>query len=129
MMSGDGIASAEFAAIGGPSVEGTLMTFGPDPRENPAATEAVKKFRDAGFEPEAYTLYSYAAVQMIAAGAKTAGSTDPQAVADALHKGEPIPTVIGDLAYDEKGDRKDADYTVYQWYKADDGKITYKMLK
>ena len=56
-------------------------------------------------------------------------TTDPQAVADALHKGELISTVIGDIAYDEKGDRKDADYTVYQWYKADDGKITYKMLK
>ena len=129
MMSGDGIASDEFAAIGGPAVEGTLMTFGPDPRQNPAATEAVKKFRDAGFEPEAYTLYSYAAVQIIAAGAKAAGSVDPQAVADAVHKGEKISTVIGDLAYDEKGDRKDADYTVYQWYKADDGKITYKMLQ
>lgn len=129
MMSGDGIASDEFAAIGGPAVEGTLMTFGPDPRENPAATEAVKKFRAAGFEPEAYTLYSYAAVQIIAAGAKAAGSADPQAVADAVHKGEQIPTVIGNLAYDAKGDRKDADYTVYQWYKGDDGKITYKMLK
>lgn len=128
MMSGDGIASDEFAAIGGPAVEGTLMTFGPDPRQNPAATAAVKKFRDAGFEPEAYTLYSYAAVQIIAAGAKAAGSADPQAVADAVKKGEMISTVIGDIAYDAKGDRKDADYTVYQWYKGDDGKITYKML-
>ncbi|MCM5559416.1 branched-chain amino acid ABC transporter substrate-binding protein [Pleomorphomonas sp. JP5] len=128
MMSGDGIASDEFAAIGGPAVEGTLMTFGPDPRQNPAAADAVKKFRDAGFEPEAYTLYSYAAVQIIAAGAKEAGSVDPQAVAETVRKGAPISTVIGELAYDEKGDRKDADYTVYEWYKADDGKITYKML-
>ena len=37
MMGGDGIATDEFAAIGGPGVEGTLMTFGPDPRKNPAA--------------------------------------------------------------------------------------------
>jgi branched-chain amino acid transport system substrate-binding protein len=129
MMSGDGIASDEFAAIGGPAVEGTLMTFGPDPRENPAATEAVKKFRQGGFEPEAYTLYSYAALQMIAAAAKSANSVDPQAVADELHKGNPIPTVIGELAYDTKGDRKDADYTVYRWFKNDAGKITYAMLK
>ena len=34
VMGGDGIASDEFAAIGGPGVEGTLMTFGPDPRKN-----------------------------------------------------------------------------------------------
>jgi len=128
-MSGDGITSDEFAAIGGPAVEGTLMTFGPDPRQNPAAAEAVAKFRAAGFEPEAYTLYSYAAMQAIAAGAKAANSVDPQAVADALHKGDAIETVIGTLAYNEKGDRKDADYTMYVWKKNAEGKITYEMLK
>ena len=32
-MSGDGITSDEFASIGGPAVEGTLMTFPPDPRQ------------------------------------------------------------------------------------------------
>ena len=37
MMSGDGITSDEFASIGGPGVEGTLMTFPPDPRNRPEA--------------------------------------------------------------------------------------------
>ena len=32
LMGGDGITSDEFASIGGPGVEGTLMTYGPDPR-------------------------------------------------------------------------------------------------
>ena len=45
MMGGDGITSDEFAAIGGPGVEGTLMTFGPDPRKNPAAAEVVEGVR------------------------------------------------------------------------------------
>ena len=36
-MSGDGIASDEFAAIAGPGAEGTLMTFGPDPQKRPEA--------------------------------------------------------------------------------------------
>ena len=128
-MSGDGITSDEFAAIGGPAVEGTLMTFGPDPRKNPAATAVVEKFRASGFEPEAYTLYSYAAVQVIAAGIKGAGSTDPQAVAAFLHKGETTDTVIGPLSYNEKGDRKDADYTMYVWKPNAEGKITYEMLQ
>ncbi len=35
MISGDGITDTEFAAIGGPGVEGTLMSFGPEPRNNP----------------------------------------------------------------------------------------------
>ena len=47
--------------IGGPGVEGTLMTFGPDPRNNPAAKDVVAEFKAKNFDPEAYTLYSYAA--------------------------------------------------------------------
>ena len=39
LMGGDGITSDEFASIGGPGVEGTLMTYGPDPRNNPAAKD------------------------------------------------------------------------------------------
>ncbi|TIX63335.1 MAG: branched-chain amino acid ABC transporter substrate-binding protein, partial [Mesorhizobium sp.] len=62
-MSGDGIVSNELASIAGDAVNGTLMTFAPDPRKNPNAKELVEKFRAAGFEPEAYTLYSYAALQ------------------------------------------------------------------
>src|SRR4051794_28085444 len=38
---------------------GHLMTFGPDARKNPNAKEVVEKFRKKGYEPEAYTLYTY----------------------------------------------------------------------
>ena len=69
-MSGDGIVSNELASIAGDAVNGTLMTFAPDPRKNPAAKELVEKFRAAGFEPEAYTLYSYAALQVVADGGR-----------------------------------------------------------
>ena len=46
-----------------PAVEGTLMTFSPDPRKNPAAADVVKRFKDKGIEPEGYVLYTYAAIQ------------------------------------------------------------------
>ncbi len=125
LMSGDGITSDEFAAIGGPAVEGTLMTFAPDPRKNPAAQDVVKKFRDAGFEPEAYTLYAYSAMQVIAEAAKAAGSVDAQTVATEVKKGATYDTVIGALSYDEKGDITRPDYTMYVWKPDADGKITY----
>lgn len=125
LMSGDGITSNELASIAGDAVNGTLMTFPPDPRNNPNAAEAVKKFRDAGFEPEAYTLYSYAALQVIAEGAKSAGENDPQKVADAIRGKGPFKTVIGDLSYNEKGDITRADYVMYTWQKGADGKYTY----
>ena len=65
LMSGDGITSDEFASIGGPGVEGTLMTFPPDPMKRPTAAAVVKKFEAKKFKPESYTLYSYAAVEII----------------------------------------------------------------
>jgi branched-chain amino acid transport system substrate-binding protein len=125
MISGDGITSDEFAAIGGPGVEGTLMTFGPDARKNPAAAKVVKEFEEKKFNPEAYTLYSYAAVQLIKEAAEKAKSLDPKKVAEALHTGASFNTVLGALSYDAKGDRKDVDYVWYTWKKGPDGKITY----
>lgn len=129
LMSGDGITSDEFASIGGPAVEGTLMTFPPDPRQNASAQEVVQKFRDSGFEPEAYTLYSYAAMQVIAEGIKRAGSTDPTAVAEILRGGDPVSTVIGDIGFDEKGDITRPDYTMYVWKPNAEGKITYQQMQ
>lgn len=124
-ISGDGIVSNELASIAGDAVEGTLNTFGPDPRNNPDNAELVQQFRDQGFEPEAYTLYSYAAVQSLAQAAKAAGSNDPQEIATALKEKGPFKTVLGDLAYDEKGDPKLPGYVIYKWEKGEDGKYNY----
>jgi branched-chain amino acid transport system substrate-binding protein len=125
LISGDGIVSNELASIAGDAVEGTLNTFGPDPTLNPANKELVEKFKAAGFNPEAYTLYSYAAVQSIVGGAKAAGSLDTQEVAKAMHEKGPFPTVLGDMAFDEKGDPKLPGYIMYVWKKGADGKFTY----
>ncbi|RYC11735.1 branched-chain amino acid ABC transporter substrate-binding protein [Ciceribacter ferrooxidans] len=125
LMSGDGITSNELASIAGDAVNGTLMTFPPDPRKNAAAADAVKKFRDAGFEPEAYTLYSYAALQVIAEAAKKAGTNDSEAVAAALKEKGPYATVIGELGWNEKGDITRPDYVMYTWKKGEDGKYSY----
>lgn len=125
LMSGDGITTDEFAAIGGPGVEGTLMTFPPDPQKRPEAAEVVKKFLDKNYKPESYTLYSYAALQVIAQAAADAKSVDPKKVAEATRTGKKFKTVIGELAFDSKGDITRPDYVVYTWKKGADGKITY----
>jgi branched-chain amino acid transport system substrate-binding protein len=125
LMGGDGITTDEFASIGGPGVEGTLMTFPPDARNTAAAKDAVAKFRAKKFEPEAYTLYSYAAVQVIKAAAEQAKSLDPKKIAETIKSGKPFKTVIGDLAYNKKGDVTRLDYVMYVWKKNAEGKITY----
>ena len=125
MMSGDGIVSSEFVSIAGPGADGTLMTFGPDARKNPNAKDAVAKFKAKNFEPEAYTLYSYAAVQILADAAKQANSTDGKKIAEVMKQGKPFKTVIGDISYDKKGDITRPDYVMYTWKKSADGKIDY----
>src|SRR5580658_1876700 len=74
MISGDGITDTEFASVGGPGVEGTLMSFGPEPRNNPNAKGIVAEFAAKGFDPQGYTLYSYAAMQIIKQAAEKAKS-------------------------------------------------------
>jgi branched-chain amino acid transport system substrate-binding protein len=129
MISGDGITDNEFASIGGPGVEGTLMSFGPDPRNNPGAKDIVAEFRAKNFEPEAYTLYSYAAMQIMKEVAEHNKSLDTKKMAEYMHSGVTFDTVIGKIAYDKKGDRTSVDYVWYVWEKGPDGKITYVQQK
>jgi branched-chain amino acid transport system substrate-binding protein len=124
-MAADGITTDEFASIGGPGVEGTLMTFSPDPRTQPAAKAVVERFRAKRFEPEAYTLYSYAAVEVIKQAAEQARSLDPRKVAEIIKSGKRFRTVVGEFSYDWKGDVTRLDYVMYVWKKDPSGKITY----
>src|ERR1700728_1964135 len=128
MISGDGITDSEFAAIGGSGVEGTLMTFGPEPRNNPNAKEAFESFKAKGSEPQGYTLYSYAAVQIMKQAAEKANSLDPKKVAGVMHSGKTFHTLIGAISYDKKGDRTTVDYVWYVWKKGADGKIGFVQL-
>jgi len=129
MMGGDGITDEEFAAIAGPGAEGTLMTYGPDPRKRPEAKDVVEKFRKKNFEPQAYTLYSYASVQVLKQAAEQAKSLDPKRIAAVMHSGKKFNTVIGELSFDKKGDVTRLDYVMYVWKKNPDGKITYVELE
>jgi branched-chain amino acid transport system substrate-binding protein len=132
-MGGDGLADDEFAAIVGPRVVGTLMTFSPDPRTNLANKNLVQVFRRKGVEPYGYTLYSYAAVQIIKQGAEQANSLDPKKIAAVMHSGKVFQTVLGELSFDGKGDvtgytvggRKKDQYVLYVWTRRADGKITF----
>src|ERR1700685_1689390 len=128
MISGDGITDTEFASVGGPGVEGTLMSFGLEPRNNPAAKEIVAEFKAKGYEPEGYTLDSYAAMQILKASAEHVKAIDPKKMAEYMHSGVVFHTVIGDISYDKKGDRTTVDYVWYVWQKGEEGKITFKQM-
>jgi len=90
------------------------VTFGPDATKMPEAKGVVDKIRSGGYEPEGYTLYTYAAIQTWAEAAKRAKSVDPAKVAAELRKGE-FPTVVGKVSFDAKGDRTSPYYVFYTW--------------
>lgn len=114
LMSGDALADKEYASITGPAGEGTLFTFGPDPRNKPSAKAIVERFKAKGIDPEGYTLYTYAAMQVWSQAVKKAGTTDPKKVMATIKAGK-WDTVLGPIEYDAKGDIKQIDYVVYKW--------------
>ncbi|MCP4932753.1 MAG: branched-chain amino acid ABC transporter substrate-binding protein [bacterium] len=117
LISGDALVTNEFWSITGDAGEGTLMTFSPDPRKNPVAAPLVKRFRDAGIEPEGYVLYTYAAIQAWKLAAEKAGTVDPAKVTAALHSGAVFDTVLAKLSFDKKGDVTLPGYVFYKWSK------------
>jgi branched-chain amino acid transport system substrate-binding protein len=119
MISGDALATNEFWSITGPAGEGMLFTFGPDPRKRPSAAKVVSAFKAKGIDPEGYTLYTYAALQVWTQAAAKAKTTDPKKVAAAVKAGK-WDTVLGPISYDKKGDITKLDYVFYKWSK--DGK-------
>jgi branched-chain amino acid transport system substrate-binding protein len=114
LMGGDALQSSEFLGITGKGGEGTLFTFPPDQRKLTEAAEVVKKFKAKKIEPEGFTLYSYAALQIWAAAATAAKSTDAEDVKAEMDK-QTFKTVAGEIKFDQKGDPTVAGFVFYEF--------------
>ena len=114
LVSGDALVTQEYWQVTGKAGEGTLMTFSPDPRKNPAAKDIVAKFRAKNIEPEGYVLYTYAAIQAWAQAAKAAKSEAAKGVIGKLNSTE-FSTVLGKFKFDKKGDPNLPPYKFYEW--------------
>lgn len=115
-ISGDGIVAQEFVnSAGGPRmVKKVYMTFGVNPLKLSASQNVVAAFREKHIEPEGYTLYAYAALQVIVEAMKHNPSRNGETLATWLES-HPVDTVIGEKSWDSKGDLKTTDYVMYQW--------------
>jgi branched-chain amino acid transport system substrate-binding protein len=115
-ISGDCVVTDQLVVTaGGPQyTKDLLMTFYADPRDSAAGKDVVTKMRAAGFEPEGYTLFSYASMQALAAAFTGAGTTDGDKASQWL-KSHPVNTILGSKSWDSKGDLKDSPYVMYQW--------------
>jgi ABC-type branched-chain amino acid transport systems, periplasmic component len=122
LMGGDALVTEEYWAITGPAGQGTMMTFSPDPRLLPQNADLVRYFRSRNYEPEAYTLYTYATIQAWAQAAEKAKTTEWKTVAEVLKSGATFDTAIGSIGFDAKGDVVGPSYVIYVWK---DGKYAY----
>ena len=86
----------------------------PTRAESAEAASVVERFRAESFEPAGYTLLSYAAVQAWAQAVEKAGSLEPQAVIASLHSNS-FDTVLGQIAFDAKGDLTVQSWVWYVW--------------
>ncbi len=120
LLSGDSLNTQEFATLAGAAADGVMFTNAAEARNLPSAKDVVDEFRKGGFEPEGYTLSTYAAIQVWAQAVAKAGTTDAKKVADTL-RSQTWDTVIGKLGFDAKGDLTSSTYV---WYVFKDGKYS-----
>jgi branched-chain amino acid transport system substrate-binding protein len=114
LIGGDALVTTEFWTITGDAGNGSLMTFSPDPRKVPAAAPVVAEFRKEGYDPEGYTLYTYAAVQVYAQAVAQAKSSDVDKVSKVMHSAK-FDTVLGQIGFDAKGDVVGPGYVMFEW--------------
>jgi branched-chain amino acid transport system substrate-binding protein len=115
MVTTSGFVTPEFWSIAGSAGEGTVFPFPRSPMDLETAKAVVEEFRKTGYEPEGFTLFSYATVQALAEGVRRAGKVDGAAVAHALRTGGAVSTVFGPITFDAKGDAEGMAYEMNVW--------------
>jgi branched-chain amino acid transport system substrate-binding protein len=113
LVGSDNLNSEYFLRVAGPAAEGVRFVSQADARTYEAAAPVVVKFRAEGYEPEGYTLYAYAVIQVWAQAVEKAGTFEPKAVVEALHAYQ-FDTVLGRIGFDDKGDVTGVDSFI--WY-------------
>lgn len=119
MFAADAVNTAELPSIAGSAASRLFFTFAPDPRDRPEVKTVVDAFRSQGYDPEGYTLYTYAAFQLYRAAAEHTGSFDAKQLASWLRTGNNVNTVLGDIKLDAKGDVQDP---AYVWFTFREGR-------
>ena len=113
-VSGDGVKDESFIDVAGEDAEGVYATGPMDTADNPVAQEARQMHVDTyGEEPGPFFMNAYAAALAITNAIEAAGSTEYQAIVDALHS-ETVATPVGNITFDEKGDAVGVGFAVYQ---------------
>jgi branched-chain amino acid transport system substrate-binding protein len=122
LVGGDGIGGEEFWTAAGAAGEGTIFSARPAIRRHPDASAVRTALRVRGHGPGAGGIGAYAAVEVWAQAVERADTADMAAVADELRRGR-FHTVLGRVAFDEKGDLRGAGWEMQIWSEGDYGPL------
>ena len=113
-ISDDGVKDETFIKVAGEYAEGVYATGPKDTTSNPLAIEAKERHQEKyGKDPGAFFLNAYAAAMALYNAIEAAGSTDYDAIREAL-MAEWVETPLGEIKFDEKGDAIGIGFSVYQ---------------
>ncbi len=113
-ISDDGVKDDTFIKVAGEYAEGVYATGPKDVSHNPLAIAAEDAHRKAfGKDPGAFYINAYAAALALTNAIEKAGSTDYDAVSNALRT-EYVETPLGKISFDHKGDALGVGFSVYQ---------------
>jgi branched-chain amino acid transport system substrate-binding protein len=118
LIGGDGLGMDGFWSVAGKFGERTIFSGRPDVRNRPDAAAILERFRRRGVGSGINGLGAYAAVQVWAQAVERAGSVDLAAVAETLRRSR-FHTVLGQVAFDQKGDLEDAAWEWKVWTEGD----------
>src|SRR5450432_1923391 len=112
-ISGDGVCSSEWPKLAGGAAEGQFCTqAGLPPEKMPNAKDFGTRFTAKYGPIQVYAPYSYDAAKTLIEAMKKANSTDPAKYLPELAKIS-YDGATGKIEFDEKGDRKDAEMTIF----------------
>lgn len=113
-ISDDGVKDDSFLNVAGSAAEGAYMTGPKDLSALPQNIAAVEAFRSAyGAEPGAFFQEGYAATLALLNAIQKAGSTDYDAVVNALRT-EYVETPVGLIKFDAKGDAEGVGFSMFK---------------
>ncbi len=96
--------------------DGIQFSFPPDPADDRRNKAITKRYKNEGYKPEAFTFYTYGAVQVWAQAVKKAGTMNAEAVSTAL-RSRKFKTVLGEISFDQKGDISNPGFVMYYFNK------------
>jgi len=112
MVGGDSFSGIKFTDENKRLFDGTQFSFPPDPADDRRNRKITKKYKKQGYKPQAFTFYTYGAIELWAQAVNKAGTLEASAVSRTL-RSQKFNTVLGEVNFDAKGDISNPGFVMY----------------